>query len=143
MRAIIRCHTELTKEALQAVLQQIRWWPEVGQDSDEAQKHKDEILSLIAQEDVGLVKATSWFMVFRYDIAKTWGLVNSPQHGIVEIRVKNKSSAFLRQAVENFIESVQNSAEGSKCDFRDIIDVLEPNSQHHAFYGKPLPTRKR
>jgi hypothetical protein len=142
MRAIIRCHTEQTRELLQATLQQAGWWPEVPQDGEEAQRHRHEILSLVAAEDKGLVEATSWFMIFRYDKRKTWGLVNSPQHGIVELRLKNNSSASLRSAAEHLVGQIQNSAAGSQYAFRDIMDVLEPNSQHHAFYGKPLPTRR-
>jgi hypothetical protein len=141
MRAIIRCHTDQTKELFHATLQQAGWWPEVPQESEEAKRHRQEILSLVASEDVGLVNETSWYMIFRYDKGKTWGLVNSPQHGIVEIRIKNNSSAALRTAAEHLVETIQNSTSGNLYAFRDIIDVLEPNSQHHAFYGKPLPTR--
>lgn len=145
MRAIIICNTEETCAAFQALLMDsdVNWWPGIKQDDEELLRHKEEILALVPDENVGDVRATYWFMIYKHQIGKTWGLINCPQKGILEIRLKNQSPVSLRNACENLIASIQNSPHGEKYHFTEIIEVLEPNSQHHAYYGIPLPTRPR
>jgi len=108
---IIPCRSAQSKERFKETLEKLGWWPEISQDDQETQHHKEEILRLVAPEDVGLVKATAWYMIYGYDSAKTWGLVNSPSHGIIEIRLKNPSPVDLRSAVGNFIDQIQKSPE--------------------------------
>ena len=142
MRAIITCNTDETKDAFEILLKNsdVGWWPG-EQSDDDLSRHKEEILALVPSENVDDVRATYWFTIYKHQFGKTWGVINRPQNGILEIRLKNQSPVSLRRACENLITSIQNSPHGEKYHFTDIIEVLEPNSQHHAYYGIPLPTR--
>jgi len=141
MRAIIRCQTLEPQEAFLRLIKEIHWWPADNQKED-AELHKTEILRLVASKDKDLIEKTYWFMIYRHKMGQTWGLVSRPQDDILEIRLKNESPSVLCYATEKLIEEIQNSRTGMEYSFQDIIEVLEPNSQQHAFYGRPLPTRR-
>lgn len=144
MRAIIRCNAKTTKESMKGVLATCQWMPPLEETDPEVILHHDQILSLVAPEDAGIVKATVWFMIYHHPL-RTWGLVNSPQPGLVEIRLRNQSSPQLRRACEQLITDLETASSSNSArptfEFADTIEVLEPNSQHHAYYGEPLPTK--
>jgi hypothetical protein len=144
MRAIIRCNTKLSKEAFQRAIDSCGWWPPLQQDDSDVNMHRAHIISLISPEDARIVEATTWYMIYKNSL-RTWGLVNCPQNGIVEIRLRNQSSPDLRKACDELVSALQNYVDNKQGDFEfsDAIEVLEPNSLHHAYYGEPLPASAR
>ncbi len=144
MRAIIRCDTDLPKGQLFKVIDGLKLLPTFDQDDTEVLKHKEEILGLVAPEDLEMVKRTYWFMVYHHT-TRSWGLVNSPVSGTVEFRVRNKESAKLKQACEKLVHALLSYANPGKVSeknvrisFPESILVLEAGSQHLSFEGDAL-----
>jgi hypothetical protein len=148
MRAILRCNAQVTQDGFRTILHELQWWPPQNLDNRVLSEQKEQLLSSISPEDIEIVKATVWYMIYSNNL-KTWGLVSSPNPGVVEIRLRNQVSAQLRRASEQVVTDLQNYLTGKlggtapAFEFKDTIEVLEPNSQHHAYYGEPLPTQPR
>ena len=147
MRAIIRCNSNATREQWEDVLKHCAWVSNLPQTDSHVVNQKDEILALVADEDRPVVKGTYWFMIHNSDVG-SWGLVNSPHEHVVEFRIRNHASAQLRKACEHFVSAIKaytpkaGAPAGLKFEFSEVIEVLEANSQHLAFYGEVLPREK-
>lgn len=141
MRAIIRASANISREQLKGILIESKWWPPLDQNDPEVVRHRNSIISLVADEDKQIVEATIWYMIFNNKL-RTWGLINSPHVGDIEFRLKNQSSPQLQKACEELVAALQSKLGAGvnvSIEFTETIEVLEANSQHYAYYGDPLP----
>lgn len=51
MRAIIRCHTNVEPQALDALLSEREWWPNLAQDHEVVEERKREILAHVTESE--------------------------------------------------------------------------------------------
>lgn len=140
MRAIITIETQVTKSAFESIAKSIQWWPSVP--ASDVEQQRVELVSLVADADRNEVEHTYWFMLRDVGRTKSWALVNAPAEGIIEIRVRNSRSTALRLACEDIVTRLQtfNAAGGAQFRFDKWIEVLEPTSDHHAYFGRVLPS---
>lgn len=144
MRAILRCSTKVENEELDSLLASLNWWPNLEQDDPILQERSDDIMNHIAQEDRDLAKKTLLYTVYD-DTTKTWGIVSRPSTHMLTFRLKNPVSERLKAACEKLIADLQpvraerGRAKTEAFAFSARIEVLEPNSQDHAFSGEILP----
>jgi hypothetical protein len=141
MRAIIDSSITTTPDGLRQVFVESKtWWPPYPQDDPLVTKERNDILTHVAEGDRELVERTYQFMIYHHR-TKSWGLVNCPQAGIAEYRIRNQDSLQLRKACENFLETLTqyNAKHHVGLEFAEIIRVLEPNSADVAYYGEVLP----
>jgi hypothetical protein len=141
VRAIIDCNLSLGKEALRDLFEnQIHWWPPYEQNDPIVLKERDHILNLVYSADRDLVSRTYCFMFYHHR-TQSWGLVNSPQEGIVEIRIRNGDSLKLRRACEALIAALKSYETKHKINltFEETIRILEPDSNNEAYDGEILP----
>lgn len=149
MRAIIKCITTVDPQKLDGLLIEKDWWPGLDQNHTEVLKHKEDILSHVADEDRAIAENT--FLYTIYDEAtKSWGIINNPTKHGVTFRVKNPDSDRLKRACERLARNLQElSSEkkrgeiGTGFDFISKIEVLEPNSTDHAYSGEVLPADRK
>jgi hypothetical protein len=147
MRAIVKVKSRVDSNKLDDVLKDAGWWPNLAQDHEEIIKRRDELLDHVAPEDVRLVKETLLFTIYD-DITKSWGIVNSPTTHHIDFRIRNRDSDHLKNACERLVADIQRAGksvrreEDADFSFSSKIEVFEPNSSDHAYYGDILP-RKR
>jgi hypothetical protein len=144
MRAIIKCTTSIKQEELAKVMQEHGWWPRLDQEHDLIKERTEDILGHVANDDLTLVKATLLFAIYDEE-TKTWGIVNNPSDNVITFRLKNSISERLKAACDKLVGHIQflhSNNPGHLFRFSPRIDVLEPNSDNHAFSGEVLPPRR-
>jgi hypothetical protein len=151
VRAIIKVRTTVEREKLESLLEEIDWWPSLAQDHEVVKARKKEIIDTIAKEDLSLAESTYVCTIYD-DNSKSWGIVSRPsEHGLA-FRIKNPVSDRLKTAAEKLVgdlQAVSGRREGRKgsestvsFDFRSHIEVLEPGSENHAYYGEVLTANR-
>lgn len=147
MRAILRCSTRVEKEELDAMLSSLNWWPTLDQENPIVQGRSDDIMSHIAQEDRDLAKTTLLYTIYD-DTTKTWGIVSRPSTHMLTFRLKNPVSERLKAACEKLVADLQpvladrGRPKKLAFEFSPRVEILEPNSQDHAFSGEILPPKR-
>jgi len=147
MRAIIRGHSNADRAQWIQVLRYCEWWPGIDQADEVITEKRDQILNLVPEEDRIVVQKTYWFTIHNSK-KKTWCIVNSPQDNEIEFRLRNHSSPLLQEACEHLISKIlgyftnSGTSVGLEFEFEKTIEVLEPTSQHLAYYGEVLPREK-
>lgn len=64
MRAIIKCHTNVEVEALDALLMEHDWWPNLPQDHKAVEERKQEILAHVNEGDRDIAAATHLYAIY-------------------------------------------------------------------------------
>lgn len=147
MRAILRCSTTVEKEELDGLLSSQNWWPNISQEHEIVKAHREDIVSHIAEQDRDLAHATLLYTIYD-DTTKTWGIVSNPSKHALTFRLKNPVSERLKAACEKLVADLQpvggdrDRAKGPAFVFGSRVEVLEPNSQDHAFSGEILPPKR-
>jgi hypothetical protein len=142
MRAIIKCTTSVKQDELHTVMADHCWLPRLAQDHDLIKEKTADILGHVAEDDLTLVRETLLFAIYDEE-TKTWGIVNNPSEHVITFRLKNSISERLKAASEKLVEQIQFSHNhGQLFKFSPRIDVLEPNSDNHAFSGEVLPIKR-
>ncbi len=150
MRAIIKCSTNVDVNKLDGLLAEKGWWPNLAQNHDEIEKRKREVLSHVAADDLVMVEETVLYTIFD-DITNSWGIVSNPTQHSIAFRLKNRDSERLKLATERLVSNLQSLSHSSrrgsgeesvKFTFVGKIEVLEPNSEDHAYYGEVLPINR-
>ena len=149
MRAIIKCKCNVEPNALDGLLTEKGWWPVLSQEHEEIIKRRDELLGHVADDDLVMVKDTLQFTIYD-DITKSWGIVSNPTRHFIDFRIRNRDSERLKFACERLVTDLQDISqrarnkkeEGANFTFVGKIEVFEPNSSDHAYFGEVL-TRNR
>jgi hypothetical protein len=147
MRAIIKCSTSVKPEELDTIISDHYWWPKLDQEHEHIKEKTEDILAHVAKEDQTLVKETLLFTIYDEE-TKTWGIVNNPSDHVITFRLKNSVSERLKAACEKLVGQIQThsfshrKSPGHLFKFSPRIDVLEPNSDNHAFSGEVLSPRR-
>lgn len=147
MRAILRCSTSVEREGLDALLSSQNWWPSVSQDHEIVKSQRSDILSHISDQDRDLAQETLLYTIYD-DTTKTWGIVSNPTKHALTFRLKNPVSERLKAACEKLVADLQPLASGRDgarrpaLAFVSRVEILEPNSQDHAFSGEILPPKR-
>ena len=143
MRAIIICLTDLSQEELRDGLQRIGWWYSGTQDSPEATRQKQEILSRVVESDQADVAETFWYVIHN-PVLDVWGIVNSPSKGRVTVRLQHADVTILKRASEDFVRKTQKTlGEPDRrgidhLDFHPELQILPPHSNVAAARGEIL-----
>jgi len=140
MRAIIGSASAVSRDDLEAHLRLVGWWPSLSQDDAEILTHRDDILQHVSQADQTLTARTLLCTIYDEE-TRSWGIVSNPATGQVTIRLKNASSERLKHACEKIIQQL-GALDASPFKFGPRIEVLEPNSEHHAFSGQIVPPQR-
>jgi hypothetical protein len=134
----------MTKAQFFKTSESLHLLPGLDQDDPTTVQHKDEILALVSEEDIRMVTQTYWFMIY-HNPTGSWGLVNSPQSGTIEMRIRNRDSSKLERACEHVVSTIlgyekndHNEAKQVHFSFTESIEILEPGSQHLAYVGDVL-----
>lgn len=97
-----------------------------------------------------MVEETVLYTIFD-DITNSWGIVSNPTQHSIAFRLKNRDSERLKLATERLVSNLQSLSHSSrrgsgeesvKFTFVGKIEVLEPNSEDHAYYGEVLPINR-
>ncbi|MEX1194322.1 MAG: hypothetical protein WD904_00765 [Dehalococcoidia bacterium] len=146
MRARIDVDAQIAADQFAVVAQEIRWWPTAAQDSDIVVRATQEILDTVSEEDRPLARDRHRFTLSD-PRTKSWAIVSEPNDGTYVVRIRNQHSRRLKQACENFVRDLQNynnrktHSVNVVFEFPEEIVVLQPNSQHHAYFGQVLPNK--
>lgn len=147
MRAIIKCRAIIDTEELDAVLSQHEWWPNLPQECEEIKAKRNDILEHIPPEDRTIAEKTYLFTIYD-EGSRSWGIVSNPAKHVLTFRIKNPVSDKLKSACEKIVKDLRTSSGGKKkddkisFDFFPKVEVLEPNSDNHAFSGEILPPKR-
>lgn len=147
MRTIIRCHSNVEPQALDALLAERDWWPNVPQDHKMVEDRKKEILAHVTEGDRDIAETTHLYTIYDAE-TRSWGIVSNPTKGMFTFRIKNPVSDRLKAATEKLVYDLQgiqkqrSRRDGTNFDFHPTIEVLEPNSQNRAYSGEVIPSNK-
>lgn len=142
MRALITCSSKISEEDLKAFLVQNKWWPSRSQEDEIVSEIREAIIAQTSDDDQAYAKKTCLFTIYDSN-SRSWGIVNKPNEGVLVFRIKNSISIRLEQATEKLVSDLLE-AKTAGFNFEDKrIDVLQPNSREHAFYGEILPFKNR
>ena len=147
MRAIIRCHTNVEVEALDALLSEHDWWPNLPQDHKAVDERKQEILAHVNEGDRDIATATHLYTIYDAE-TRSWGIVCNPTKEVFTFRIKNAVSDKLKTAAEKLVFDLQRiykqrrSNDSMTLSFYPTIEVLEPDSPSRAFSGEILSSNK-
>ncbi|UCD57752.1 MAG: hypothetical protein JSV16_01185 [Candidatus Hydrogenedentota bacterium] len=147
MRAIIRCRTNVEPHGLDALLSERDWWPNLSQEHEVVQERKREILTHVTEGDRDIAEGTHLYTIYDAE-TRSWGIVSNPTKGVMTFRLKNQVSDRLKTATEKLVYDLQvinakrRKHGGIKFDFYPTLEVLEPNSQNHAYSGEIIPASK-
>lgn len=136
MRAIIKSSGTTGPTELDKVLVELGWWPTLSQDHEEVKVRAEEILAHVSRPDHALAAQTLLFTIYDAE-SRTWGIVSNPTHGQLTFRLKNSSSERLKYSCERLVGQLQTTFL-----FSPKIEILEPNSEDHAFHGSILEPRR-
>ncbi len=144
MRAVIRCRTNVEPEALDALLSKRDWWPAVPQDHELVEERKRDILNQVKEGDRDIAEGTHLYTIYDAE-TRSWGIISNPTKRTITFRLKNPVSDRLKAATEKLIYDFQvlgennRKPDGMLFEFFPTVEVLEPNSQNHAFSGVIIP----
>jgi hypothetical protein len=147
MRAVIRCRTNVEPQALDALLSERDWWPNLPQEHEVVQERKQEILDQVKEGDRDIAEGTHLYTIYDAE-TRSWGIISNPTKGLITFRIKNPVSDRLKKATEKLIYDFQVAnptkmrKDGICFDFHPMIEVLEPNSTNHAYSGEIIPSNK-
>ncbi len=139
MRSVIRCRTNVEPEAFDALLLERDWWPTVAQDHELVQERKREILDQVKEGDRDIAEGTYMYTIYDAE-TRSWGIASNPTKRMITFRLKNVVSDRLKTATERLVYDLQTldagKRNGIEFEFYPTVEVLEPNSQNHAYSGE-------
>jgi hypothetical protein len=134
-------------EALDALLKEQDWWPNLPQDHEAVEERKQEILAHVNEGDRDIATGTHLYTLYDAE-TRSWGIVSNPTKGVLTFRIKNPVSDKLKTAAEKLVFDLQDihkqrrSSDNITLSFFPTIEVLEPDSSSRAFSGEILSSNK-
>jgi hypothetical protein len=134
-------------EALDALLSERDWWPNLPQDHEAIEEKRQDILSHVREGDKDIASGTHLYTIYDAE-TRSWGIVSNPTKGVLTFRIKNPVSDKLKTAAEKLVFDIQEmykrrrSTDDMTLSFYPTIEVLEPDSPSRAFSGEILSANK-
>lgn len=154
MRALITATINAPADVLDRLPQTLEhflieqgWWPALDQDHPEVVAMRDEILKTVSNGDHTLAKETYLFTIY-HEESRSWGIISRPNRQVITIRVKNPVAERLKAAAEKIVDDCLNQSRQKRPSqdihflFRSRIEVFEPGSGDHAYFGEILPANR-